>query len=170
MLKRLDLAFAGFMLLVAGLFAIFIDRLVAPPKMLLGRSLTAIEPSLFPLITIVMMIGLCTVYVVLTLREDETGPSAASVTGDRANWFRIGAFFAILLLYALIFHDVGFLVSTFIAMSLLSLLVGSRNILQILALSTLCPLALYILSTRVLKVSLPELSPIEFAIAAILGG
>ena len=169
MAKRLDLVFAGFMLLVAGLFAVFINRLVAPPKMLFGRSLTAIEPSFFPLITIVMMIGLCALYIVLALRQGDTDAVAADPAGESTDWRRVGGFFAILLLYALIFHDVGFLISTFIAMSLLSVLVGSRNILQIVALSSLCPLGLYILSTRLLKVSLPELSPIEFAIAAVLG-
>lgn len=169
MLKRLDLAFAGFLLLVAGLFAIFIGKLVAPPKMLFGRSLTAIEPSLFPLITIVMMIGLCAIYIVLALRESAPRPAAESLTGENTDWLRVGAFFAILLFYALIFHDVGFLISTFVAMSLLSVLSGNRNVIQILALSTLSPLALYLLSTRVLKVSLPELSPIEFAIASVIG-
>lgn len=168
--KRLDAVVAGVMLLVAASFAIFIDRLVAPPKMLLGRSLTAIEPSLFPLVTIAAMIGLCALFLFTAYRRPHRGSEAGEEeVQERADWFRVSAFFGILIFYALIFKPIGFLISTFIAMTLLSVLAGARSVLQILALSSLCPIALYLASTRLLRVSLPELSSIEFAFAALFG-
>jgi putative tricarboxylic transport membrane protein len=163
--KRLDAVVAGVMLLVAASFAIFIDRLVAPPKMLLGRSLTAIEPSLFPLVTIAAMIGLCALFLFTAYRRPHRGSEAGEEeVQERADWFRVSAFFGILIFYALIFKPIGFLIST-----LLSVLAGARSVLQILALSSLCPIALYLASTRLLRVSLPELSSIEFAFAALFG-
>ena len=168
--KRLEIAVAGTLLLVAAAFIVFIDSLVAAPKRLLGRSLTAIEPNLFPLISMAMMIGLCAVFLYSVWRFRVSGPAVSEANAeDQSDWVRVGMFFAILTLYALMFYPAGFLISTFIAMGLLSLLAGNRNILHILALAILCPIGLYIVATRLLLVSLPELSVIEFAFAAVLG-
>ena len=168
--KRLEIAVAGILLLVAAAFVIFIDRLVAAPKMLLGRSLTAIEPNLFPLVAMAIMIGLCGLFLISAWRNRKAEPVVSEAKAeDRADWMRVGAFFGILILYALIFYPAGFLISTFVAMALLSVLAGDRNVLHIVPLSILCPIALYIVSTRILLVSLPELSSIEFAYAAVLG-
>lgn len=167
--RRLEFAVSGVLLLVAVAFVIFIDNVVAAPKMLLGRSLSAIEPSLFPLVAIVMMIGLCSAFLLTAYRSSaETEPAQSDMEG-RTDWFRVGAFFGVLILYALMFDRIGFLISTFLAMLVLSFLAGNRSPVQILILSSVCPIGLYIIATRLLRVSLPELSQIEFAYAMVLG-
>jgi putative tricarboxylic transport membrane protein len=169
--KRLEIAVAGILLLVATAFVFFIDNLVAPPKMLLGRSLTAIEPSLFPLVDLTMMIALCVLFLFFAWRKLSSPSTDTDLPEtERSDWGRVCALFGILVLYALTLNPIGFLISTVIAMVLLSLLAGNRNVLQIVALSILSPIALYLVATRVLLVSLPELSRIEFAYAAVLGG
>jgi len=168
--KRMETAVAGVLLVLAAAFALFIGNLVAEPKMLLGRSLSAIAPDLFPLIAIALMIGLCALFLIsIYRRRSENTAPADAADAERADWKRIGAFFGILLIYALTFYPIGFLASTVIAMILLSLLAGNRNAVQIIGLSCLCPIGLYIVSTRLLRVSLPELSSVEFAFARVLG-
>ncbi len=167
--RRLEFAVSGVLLLVAVAFVIFIDNVVAAPKMLLGRSLSAIEPSAFPLVAMVMMIGLCSAFLLTAYRgAAEPVPAQSDIEG-RTDWFRVGAFFGILILYALMFDPIGFLISTFVAMVLLSFLAGNRSPFQILILSSAGPIGLYIIATRLLRVSLPELSQIEFAYAMVLG-
>ena len=48
-------------------------------------------------------------------------------------------------------------------------LVGNRSPLQIGLVSIASPILLYLLATRLLAVSLPELSAIEFAYSRLLG-
>ncbi|WP_169054058.1 tripartite tricarboxylate transporter TctB family protein [Nitratireductor sp. XY-223] len=171
MQKRMEIAVAGTLLLLAVVFALFIDAFVAKPKTLFGRSLSAIEPTAFPLITMAMMIVLCGLFFYAMFRRSGQAQMAVDDGLNRqTNWIRIGAFFVVLVLYALTFDPLGFLTSTFIAMVLLSLLAGNRNIIQIAIFSAILPLAFYLLATRVLLVSLPEQSGIEFLIARILGG
>ncbi|WP_419913194.1 tripartite tricarboxylate transporter TctB family protein [Hoeflea sp.] len=171
MQKRLEIAVAGTLLLMAAVFAVFIDAFVAKPKTLFGRSLSAIEPTAFPLITMAMMIGLCGLFFYGIYRRSGARQAVEDEgLNSGTNWLRIGAFFLVLVLYALTFDPLGFLTSTFIAMVLLSLLAGNRNILQIAVFSAVLPLAFYLLATRILLVSLPEQSGIEFFIARMLGG
>ncbi len=170
MQRRLEAAVAGSLLILAVVFAVFINLMVAKPKTLFGRSMSAIEPTSFPLISMGMMIVLCGLFFYGIYR----GSSSAGEATDESltvqtNWLNIGTFFLVLLLYALIFYPLGFITSSFIAMVLLSLIAGSRNIIQIIVFSLVLPLAFYLLATRVLLVSLPELSGLEFLIAKILG-
>jgi putative tricarboxylic transport membrane protein len=62
----------------------------------------------------------------------------------------------------------GFLISTAIAMTLISIQMGSRSIVQIAAVAILGPVLLYLAATELLAVSLPELDAIELLYARIL--
>ena len=109
MQKRMEIAVAGTLLLLAVVFALFIDAFVAKPKTLFGRSLSAIEPTAFPLITMAMMIVLCGLFFYAMFRRSG---QAQMVVDDglnqQTNWIRIGAFFLVLVLYALTFDPLGF--------------------------------------------------------------
>jgi putative tricarboxylic transport membrane protein len=170
MQKRLETAVVGSLLLFAVAFLAFVDAFVAKPKMLFGRSLSAIEPTSFPLIAMVMMIVLCGLFFYLRFRETSS-PEAVDdeISAGDTDWLRIGAFFLVLLFYALTFDRFGFLSSTFLSMMFISLLAGNRNLLQMTVFSAVLPLAFYLLATRVLLVSLPELSSLELIIAKSLG-
>ncbi len=168
--KRLETAVAGSLLMLGIGFIAFMEALVAKPKMLFGRSLSAIEPTLFPLIAMGMMIVFCGVYFLQVYRESKD-PSAdmSESAAEDTDWLRVGAFFMVLFFYAMTFDWLGFMTSTFLSMVALSLLAGNRHYLQIIAFSFALPLAFYLVATRLLLVSLPEQGGIELLIARILG-
>lgn len=167
--KRLETAVAGSLLMLGIGFIAFMEALVAKPKMLFGRSLSAIEPTLFPLIAMGMMILFCAVFFIQAYRHSATGLTDTEEAAAETDWLRVGSFFLVLFFYAMAFDRLGFLTSTFTTMVALSLLVGNRHYGQIVLFSFALPLAFYLVATRLLLVSLPELGFIELAIARILG-
>jgi len=154
-------------LLVLALLALaFMDSLVAPPKLLFGRALSALAPSLFPRIIISALAILCGLSLIKALRDDaenrESGPGLRQ-------WLRGIAFFAVMTVYALTMEPMGFLLSTALAIALSTFLMGNRSPVQMLVLSFVPPVGLYLAATRLLVVSLPELDLIERAYARLLG-
>lgn len=148
-----------------GLF--FISSLVAPPKLLFGRSLSALAPSLFPSIIFTLLALLCAV--ILFLLNQQGGHEIQGGL-TLAEWRRGAVFFGIMTLYALTMQPFGFLISSAIAIALLSWQMGNRSWVQTVLLSLAGPVLLYLAATRLLAVSLPELNVIELAYARLLGG
>lgn len=154
----------GALLLVSLSCLVLMNVLVAKPKLLFGRSLNAIEPTLFPSIVLAMIAILSAgllfarrhTLIVKIQSEREAGSLVLALQ-----------FFAILVFYALAMNPLGFLISTALSLAAISFLAGNRSLLQILAVSVVSPIALYLIATRGLAVSLPELSTIEFAYAWI---
>lgn len=162
-----ELAVVAALMVLAALSVIFIGSLVAPPKILFGRSLTAIPPSLFPMIALSLLALLCAVFIGWRYRNaDQEETAAFSAEG----WKRGIMLFALMTFYALSMKPFGFLISSAISMALISVLAGNRSVWQILVLSLLGPVLLYLTATRMLAVSLPELSVIEFAYSRLLRG
>lgn len=158
-LHRSPEALTTFALLIGSILSIvFMNSLVAPPRALFGRSLSAIEPSLFPTIALVIMAVLCAMALLLiytgTVAEQDAGMT-------RPQWTRAVLLFGILILYALTMLPFGFLISTIIAIILVSIQMGERSVLQIALVAAIGPVALYLAATRLLAVSLPELVMIE---------
>ena len=155
-------------LLVLSLLGLyFIDALVAAPKLLFGRSLSALAPSLFPSIILTLLAVLCAVILLLLNQqgghENERGLS-------HGEWRRGIVFFGITTLYALTMQPFGFLISSATAVALLSWQMGNRSWVQTALLSLPGPVLLYLAAPRLLAVSLPELNVIELAYARLLGG
>lgn len=160
------LVLAGLLVLsVLGL--VFMDALVAQPKLLFGRSLSALAPSLFPKIVMTLLALLCAILLILLRQRGYLDPR---IDSRPFNWTRATAFFGIMLVYALTMEPLGFLISSFIAVVALSSLMGSRSIVQIGIVSIAAPVLLYLAATRLLAVSLPELNSIELFYAKMLGG
>lgn len=154
------------LLIGALLGLVFMGYLVAPPKLLMGRALTAIMPGLFPGITFSGIALLCALFL-FSLRgaagqEKGTAPTSSE-------WQRGIVFFAIMVLYALTMEPIGFLLSSALAIALLCLQMGSRSPVQIVLLSGLSPVLIYLAATRLLAVSLPELNAIELFYSRLLG-
>lgn len=171
-LLRREVLFAG----VAGLTAIMailaMPQLVATPKLLFGRSLSAIAPSLFPYITLTLILLLSATLIFLSLlnfrrptaaiTQNENGALADTTTDtDKNGLLKTSLFFILLTGYGLLLKPAGFLISSFLAISAISLMLGNRNWLQILLLAILAPVCLYLVATRAMLVSLPELNQIE---------
>jgi len=150
-----------------------LPSLVAKPKMLFGRSLSAMEPSLFPYITLTLIAVFSILLVLFSSVALKRTPNNAdsktnTLTLTERPMFRVTVFFVTLVAYGLLLKPVGFLISSFLAISVLSLLLGNRNWLQILLFAILCPACLYLLATRGMLVSLPELDAIELFYANII--
>ncbi len=160
-----DVLLAIAFMVLAGTAILFLGSLVAPPKTLMGRSMTAIPPSMFPNIVLSLLAILSAVFLVGRLRET---PSPFSVGINTRGWQEGTVFFAILTFYALSMVPLGFFISTAMTMAALSWLVGNRSILQIVILSLVAPVLLYLAATRLLAVSLPELDVLELFYARLL--
>jgi putative tricarboxylic transport membrane protein len=146
---------------------IFISSLVAPPKLLFGRSLSALAPSLFPSIIFTLLALLCVVLLYLLNQQGGHENEGGLTQGE---WRRGAVFFGIMTLYALTLQPFGFLISSAIAVALLSWQMGNRSWVQTALLSLAGPVLLYLAATRLLAVSLPELNVIELAYVRLLGG
>ncbi|WP_186766608.1 tripartite tricarboxylate transporter TctB family protein [Puniceibacterium confluentis] len=153
------------LLVVSVLSLIFMPYLVAAPKVLFGRALSAIAPSLFPGIVLALMAVMCAGALLLIRAGTVAEPSVGMI---RAEWMRALTLFGIMTLYALTMVPFGFLISTAIATTLISLQMGARSVFQIGAVALIGPVALYLCATKLLAVSLPELNTIEMAYAYFL--
>lgn len=156
------LVLALFLVGVGGI--VFMDRLVAAPKLLFGRSLSAIPPSLFPKL---VLGGLALLAGALLVTRGRALLQESHISVDTRGLVRALLLFAVMVLYALTMARIGFLISTALALAAVSVIAGNRSVPTILALALIAPVSLYIVSTRGLSVSLPELSPIEFAYARV---
>jgi len=150
---------AGGLALLGILGLVFLSQLVAEPKVLFGRSLTAIPPTLFPSLVLGAMAVLA-VALIHSLRG--TLFAEHSKTFEDGTLPRVVMLFAVMLFYALTMAPFGFFISSALSMAAIAWIAGNRSILQIIAVSVICPICLYLVSTRGLAVSLPELSSIEF--------
>lgn len=154
-------------LLVGALLGlIFMGYLVAPPKLLMGRALTAIMPGLFPGITFTGIALFCALFL-FSLRGAPGQEQGATPT--QSEWQRGIVFFGIMILYALTMEPIGFLFSSALAIALLCLQMGNRSPVQVVLLSVLSPALIYLAATRLLAVSLPELNAIELLYSRLLG-
>jgi len=160
-----DMVIVAILLLAAALSALGLGSLVAQPKTLFGRSMTAISPTLFPSIVLWFLVILCVLFLIQRI-----GNATAAAADDYSlrGWRAGLVFFALLTFYALTMVPLGFLVSTALTLAALSILVGNRSLIQIVILSLAAPVLLYLAATRLLAVSLPELDMLEFFYARLL--
>ncbi len=150
--------------LLGVLGVVFMSSLVAAPKVLFGRSLTAIAPSLFPTLVLGAMAVLA-IALLVSLRHSLF--AVATRDADSAALQRVFMLFGVMLFYALTMQPLGFFISSAMSMAAVGWLAGNRSIPQILLVSLISPVLLYLVATRGLAVSLPELSSIEFFYAGI---
>ena len=166
-----EMLFSGVTGIIAAAAFLAMPYLVAAPKMLFGRSLSAIEPSLFPYMTLGMIIVLSSLVLCLNWRRlsavKNTATQDDTNSEDDAGWLKISLFFTLLVCYGLLLKPAGFLISSFLAISITSVMLGNRNWLQIVAIALVAPVCLYLLATRAMLVSLPELNQIELWYASV---
>jgi len=168
-----EILFAGVAGLTATVAILSMSQLVASPKLLFGRSLSAIAPSLFPYITLALIILLSAALILLNLVRTRVTNSVPDQPDDAAldtnsSWLKTAAFFVLLTVYGLLLKPVGFLISSFLIISTISVMLGNRNWLQILLLAVFAPICLYLIATRAMLVSLPELNQIELGYASVV--
>lgn len=164
--KTSENLFALACLILSVLALLFIGSLVAAPKVLFGQSLTAITPSIFPSIILSMLAALSVFHLLLAARNH----SDIDIDDGIVGWRRGAVFFGIMTIYGLILVPIGFILSSSLVLAVLGWFTGNRSVVQIIAISAIGPVLLYLGATRLLAVSLPELNFIEITISRLLGG
>lgn len=145
----------------------FMSQLVAPPKVLFGRSLTAIPPSLFPSLVLGALAVLASL--LLYSKRDVVFARPSKSFDDGGLW-RVVVLFVVMFFYAFTLAPLGFFISSALSMAAVAWLAGNRSVPQIIAVSLISPIALYLVATRGLAVSLPELDAIELVYAQVFDG
>lgn len=172
MIRRNELLFSLGSGIAASAALLALPKLVAEPKLLFGRSLSAMEPTLFPYIILSLILVLAVLAALFALIGLYRTPAAEVVSdADAVNdnpLLRVSIFFVTLVAYGLLLKPLGFLMSSAMVITVLSLLLGNRNWVQIGLFAVVSPICLYLIATRGLLVSLPELNVIELFYAGII--
>jgi putative tricarboxylic transport membrane protein len=145
---------AIFFILFSILFYVLIPYQIAKPKLFMGRALMQMQPTLFPRLTMIGLLGLSVWYFIhsFKLREKNFFKEL-----DKRGLSRIVVAFIIIVAYALLLEPLGFVLSSALVALALTLHLGNRNILVFFLVVIIIPLAIFFIFTRALRVSLPEL-------------
>jgi len=145
---------ALFFIFFSILFYVLIPSQIAKPKLFMGRALMDMNPSLFPRLTILGLLGLSVWYLIYSFRLREKNLFEEL---DRKGLIRILVTIVIFLAYALLLEPLGFVLSSALTVGILTLYLGNRNILIVFLVTIGIPLAIFFIFTRGLRVSLPDL-------------
>jgi putative tricarboxylic transport membrane protein len=138
---------------------VLIPYQVARPLMMFGQMASGLQPERFPQVVAAFLVGFGLWYLWQSRGAVEASGFASLVPGGA---LRVLITLGALLLYALLLEPLGFVPSSFVVALGLSLFLGQRNIPLAVAVCFGIPVAIYLLFTRVLHVSLPP--------SALLGG
>ncbi len=144
---------ACFLIVFSAVLLIIIPDQIAKPKLLMGRALMGLKPTLFPYIAGSLLLLLSIWYLVKSFSLDETNLFRQL---DRNGALKVSVSIAVFLAYALLMVPLGFVVSTFLAMLVLTTFFGNRNFVIGISISVAVPLIVFFGFTRLLSVSLPE--------------
>jgi putative tricarboxylic transport membrane protein len=125
---------------------------VARPLMMFGQMASGLQPERFPQVVAGFLVGFGLWYLWQSRGAVEPSGFASLAPGGA---LRVLITLGALLLYASLMEPLGFVPSSFIAAFGLGLFLGQRNLLLGIAVCLGAPLAIYLLFTRVLHVSLP---------------
>jgi putative tricarboxylic transport membrane protein len=126
---------------------------IQKPMLFMGRSLMGLKPTLFPQIATLALIFLNIWYLVISFRIKDKN-LFTEVT--RQGYFRVIASLVVFCAYALLFEHLGFVLSSILVAGSLSTFYGNRDVLVGALVSVGVPVGIYLVFTRLLKVSLPE--------------
>jgi len=132
---------------------VIIPDQITKPKLLMGRSLMGLKPTLFPYIAATLLLLLSIWYFAISFGLKETNLFREL---DRTGTINVAVSLAVFLSYALLMIPLGFIASSILVMFILSAFFGNKNIPLGLAVSIILPVTVYFTFTRLLSVSLPE--------------
>ena len=144
----------AFVALGVSLF-LLIPSQVARPLMMFGQMASGLQPERFPQVVAAFLVVFGLWY--LWQSRGSSGPSGFAGLAPAAAG-RVLITLGVLLLYALLLEPLGFVPASFVVAFGLSLFLGQRNVLLAIVVCLGVPVAIYLLFTRVLHVSLPPSS------------
>ena len=147
-------AFVAIILMVFSIIVfVLIPYQIEKPRLLTGRSLSGLAPSLFPRLSIVGLFILSVCYLVFSPKMEEKNLFKEL---NARSLVRVFVTVAVFMFYALLFEPLGFILSSALVVCILTLYYGNRNIFIMLLVVVGAPLAIYFIFTHTLQVSLPE--------------
>jgi putative tricarboxylic transport membrane protein len=144
---------ALFLLIFSVAAYLLIPYQIEKPRMVFGRALMNLDPSLFPRLSIIGLFLLSLWYLTHSFKIQEK--NLFRELGKRG-LIRVLFTFFVFLGYALLFEPLGFVLASALMVLILTVYFGNRNIFLILAVTVGAPLIVYYLFTKALQVSLPE--------------
>ncbi len=132
---------------------ILIPYQIEKPKLLMGRSLSGLTPSLFPRLSIVGLFILSVCYLAFSPKMEEENLFKALKANSLV---KVLVTVVVFIAYALLFEPLGFMLSSALVVCFLTIYYGNRNIFIMLLVVVGAPLAIYFMFTHILLVSLPE--------------
>jgi hypothetical protein len=169
--RQADSILAAVVLVLAIVALLFGGQLIAEPPIALSRDISPLNPRLFPTLVLTGLIVVCATFLGLRPWGPEAGVGTAAVSEEpvaSGGTRRLLIFLFLTIFCAHVLNQLGFLTTMFVLMVGTSVLVGNKNIPQVLCFSIGLPLLLYVLVTHLLRTSLPELDFVESALAPIL--
>ena len=144
---------AVFFILFSITFYILIPYQIEKPKLFMGRALDAMEPTVFPRLSIIFLFAMSVWYLIFSFYFTEE--NFFKKLGLKA-YVRVFITLLIAFAFTQLFETLGFVLSGILAVSALTIFFGNRNIFVIGIVGIGAPLAVFFIFTRLLKVSLPE--------------
>jgi len=126
---------------------------IQKPRLFMGRSLMGLQPTLFPRLATLTLIGLSVWYLIISFHIFENNRFKDVA---KAGYFRMIVSLAVFVAYAFLFEPLGFVVSSMLVAGTLSTFYGNRSILVGILVSLGAPVGIFYVFTHLLKVSLPE--------------
>jgi len=144
---------ALFFILFSVTFYILIPYQIEKPKLFMGRALDAMEPTVFPRLSIIFLFAMSVWYLIFSFYFTEE--NFFKKLGARA-YVKVLITLLIAFAFTQLFETLGFVLSGILAVSALTIFFGNRNIYVIGIVGIGAPVAVYFIFTRLLRVSLPE--------------
>ena len=145
--------FALFFFVLAIVFYFLIPYQIDKPKMVFGRNLMDMKPTLFPMLAAIGLAAMCLLSFINSYLEPEENPFKDL---NWASFRKITGLILILFVFARMFEPIGFLISGVIIVGFTSFYLGNRNPVMIAILAFGVPFSVYFIFIKLLKISLPE--------------
>jgi len=125
---------------------------IAKPKLFLGRSLMGLEPTLFPTISVILIICLSLWYLFISKTIAEVNEFIGM---DKEQIIKTLVTIAAFCAYTQMFDRFGFILSTILFACPLTIYFGARKPITIALVGLVCPVSIYLLFTTLMHVYLP---------------
>lgn len=141
-----------FTILSLGLLA-SVSSQIAKPRLVMGRSLTALDASLFPYIALGALLLLSLLFLYRCLKGEQ---KVQSFEFTLANFSRTLICLSIFLAYALLMNLIGFIAASGLTLFALTTYFGNRRWVLGIGVSVLFPVVIYYIFLNAFQVYLPE--------------
>tara|TARA_B100001250_G_scaffold414626_1_gene454870 strand:- start:28685 stop:29215 length:531 start_codon:yes stop_codon:yes gene_type:complete len=166
---RADIVFTAIILFMATTALFFRNSLIDITPIFLGEDILAMNPRIFPNLILILISIVSTIFLYLELSNNyKIYSTNQNINEGYSKSLKQTLFIILTIISALVLTKLGFIITMFILMSFTSILLGNRNIFQIIIMSICIPITFYILVTHILRTQLPEIDFMQRLLNPIL--